>query len=325
MMQLYQVRYFLSVARTLNFTRAAEQCNVTQPALTKAVQRLEEELGGTLIHRERHLTRLSELGKVVLPMLERTFAAAEAVRLQAQRYQRKTIAPLKIGLAPSISAFLIMEPLSEIARYIPDLLVEMCEEPAERLVAMLLDGEVSAAIVGEVDDLPGRIDHWPLFEERYLMVTSRCHPMAARAVVPLEALRDSILLERVGCDATRKLRQTCFAGQDGPKMGHRSPQESHLQQMAAAGLGVMFAPEHAPRLPSLTAVPLEGDPVRREVQLLAVAGRRYSSALDAFIKIARLRDWSADLGKVRHTSMTEWRQFDIATNGTERARIGTAT
>ena len=54
---------FLALARTLNFTRAAEQCNVTQPALTKAIQKLEQELGGTLIHRERHLTQLTELGK----------------------------------------------------------------------------------------------------------------------------------------------------------------------------------------------------------------------------------------------------------------------
>jgi DNA-binding MarR family transcriptional regulator len=100
-LQLYQVRYFLALARTLNFTRAAEQCNVTQPALTKAVQKLEQELGGTLIHRERHLTQLTELGKMILPTLEKIFAAAEAVRLQAQGYQKKTIAPLKIGLVPS--------------------------------------------------------------------------------------------------------------------------------------------------------------------------------------------------------------------------------
>src|SRR4029450_6087470 len=81
-MQIYQVRYFLALARTLNFTRAAEQCNVTQPALTKAIQKLEQELGGTLIHRERHLTQLTELGKMILPTLEKILAAAEAVRLQ---------------------------------------------------------------------------------------------------------------------------------------------------------------------------------------------------------------------------------------------------
>src|SRR5262249_11657247 len=88
----------------------------------------------------------------------------------------------------------------------------------------------------------------------------------------------------------------------GPKVVHRSAQESHLQQMASAGLGAILAPEHAPRLPSLAAIPIEGDPVRREVQLLAVAGRRYSPALDAFIKVARVRDWTSALDKLRRTS-----------------------
>jgi Bacterial regulatory helix-turn-helix protein, lysR family len=62
-MEFHQVRYFLAVASTLNFTRAAEMCNVTQPALTKGVQKLEDELGGQLIYRERQLTHLTDLGK----------------------------------------------------------------------------------------------------------------------------------------------------------------------------------------------------------------------------------------------------------------------
>src|ERR1700754_3409153 len=135
-LQLYQVRYFLALARTLNFTRAAEQCNVTQPALTKAVQKLEQELGGTLIHRERQLTQVTELGKMILPTLEQIFAAAEAVRLQAQGYQKKTIAPLKIGLVPSVSATLIMELLLELARVIPDLRVDLHEADAKGLFSL---------------------------------------------------------------------------------------------------------------------------------------------------------------------------------------------
>ena len=62
-MEMHQIRYFLAVAETLNFTRAAEKCNVTQPALTRAIQKLEEELGGLLLRRERSLTHLSDLGR----------------------------------------------------------------------------------------------------------------------------------------------------------------------------------------------------------------------------------------------------------------------
>ncbi|MDB5609067.1 MAG: LysR family transcriptional regulator [Bradyrhizobium sp.] len=69
--------------------------------------------------------------------------------------------------------------------------------------------------------------------------------------------------------------------------------------MAFAGFGAILAPEHAPRLPSLAAISIEGDPVRREVQILAVAGRQYSPALDAFTKVARVRDWTSALDKRR--------------------------
>ena len=68
--------------------------------------------------------------------------------------------------------------------------------------------------------------------------------------------------------------------------------------MASAGFGAILAPEHAPRLSTLAAIPIEGDPVRREVQLLAVAGRQFSPALDAFIKAARVRDWTNALDKL---------------------------
>ncbi|MDI4237935.1 LysR family transcriptional regulator [Bradyrhizobium sp. Arg237L] len=303
-LQLYQVRYFLALARTLNFTQAAKQCNVTQPALTKAVQKLEEDLGGTLIHRERHLTQLTELGKMILPTLEKIFAAAEAVRLQARGYQKKTIAPLKIGLVPSVSAALLTELLLELVKIIPDLRIDLREADANGLVAMLLDGEINAALVGGAVELPERIDRWPLFEERYVLVLSRKHPMARQTVIPLQDLHEAVFLERVGCDVAGRFKQACFADHPGPKVVHRSAEERHLQQMASAGFGAILAPEHAPRLPSLAAIPIEGDPVRREVQLLAVAGRQYSPALDAFIKVARVRDWTNALGKLRSASAT---------------------
>ena len=70
-MELHQVRYFLAVCRTLNFTRAAEDCNVAQPSLTRAIQKLEEEFGGLLFHRERANTHLTELGRAMQPLLDR--------------------------------------------------------------------------------------------------------------------------------------------------------------------------------------------------------------------------------------------------------------
>src|SRR5205814_5175644 len=96
-MELFQVRYFLALAKTLNFTRAAEACNVTQPALTRAIQRLEEELGGPLFQRERNLTQLTELGRLMRPMLEQALAAAESAKQHAQRFRKAELASLRLG------------------------------------------------------------------------------------------------------------------------------------------------------------------------------------------------------------------------------------
>jgi DNA-binding transcriptional LysR family regulator len=74
-MEMHQVRYFLAVARERNFTRAAEQCHVTQPSLTRAIQKLEEEFGGQMFRRERALTHLTDLGRLMHPLLERSFEA----------------------------------------------------------------------------------------------------------------------------------------------------------------------------------------------------------------------------------------------------------
>jgi DNA-binding transcriptional LysR family regulator len=290
-MELHQVRYFLAVASTLNFTRAAEMCNVTQPALTKGVQKLEQELGGQLIYRERQLTHLTDLGKAVRPMLERALASTESVRNLAREFQQKELAPLTIGLAPTISASLILEPIAEIRKFIPGLHVELREEMPDRLVELLLEGDVNVALVGDLDDTPERIDGWALFEERYVAVLARSHRLADLPVIGMDALRESSILDRSNCDVAPKFHPLLFPDAP-PHHNHRSCRDLHLQHLAAAGLGIVLAPEHMPRLPSLKALPIEGDPVWREVRLLAVQGRRYSPALDAFVKVARLRDWS---------------------------------
>jgi DNA-binding transcriptional LysR family regulator len=290
-MELHQVRYFVAVSRLLNFTRAAEQCNVTQPALTKAIQKLELELGGELIHRERQLTQLTDLGKLVLPTLERLVAAADSARSIAREYQRKDNAPLKIGLTPCVSSNLLVAPLAEVARHVPGIQVEIVEEPVHRLQELLFDGDISAALAADANGLPERIDHWDLFEDQFLVLAAKDNPLAEMDRVPMSALAEATWLERTGCDLTRKFWDLVFTDGRSPKISHRSKHESHLQNMVEAGLGIMVASAHTPRLPSLVARPIDDDQMRWTVSLLVIAGRRYTPALDAFIKIARLRDW----------------------------------
>ena len=85
-MEMHQVRYFLALCETMNFTRAAENCNVSQPALTRAVHKLEEELGGLLLRREHNLTHLTDFGRLVRPHLEQMMTEAEAAKSTATHF-----------------------------------------------------------------------------------------------------------------------------------------------------------------------------------------------------------------------------------------------
>lgn len=294
-MELHQVRYFLALAQSLNFTRAAEQCNVTQPALTKAIQKLELELGGELLYRERQLTQLTDLGKLLLPMFETTLSAAVSIRLQAEGFRHKTVAPLKIGLAPCISASLVATPLLQIAETMPGLQVELEEAPPKRLIEMLLEGHVNAAICADdLEILPDRIDFWRLFEERFTVLVARQGPLSGDGPIPGEALTEAVWVEQIGCETARRFWAERPANLNRLRVGHRSRHLDHLQQLVKAGLGVMLAPEHMPYVSDLTRRVIEGDEFRREIRLLVMSGRRYLPALGAFVRLARTRDWRAD-------------------------------
>ena len=85
-MEMHQVRYFLAVAKNLNFTRGAEECNVSQPSLTRAIKQLEGEFGGDLFRRERPQAQLTELGERMLPLLKQCYdSARQRARARACR------------------------------------------------------------------------------------------------------------------------------------------------------------------------------------------------------------------------------------------------
>src|SRR5262245_9514871 len=115
-MDMHHVRYFLAVARTLHFTRAADECNVTQPSLTRAIKQLEDELGGDLFRRERPQAQLTELGQRMHPLLKQCYEAAAGARSLASAFKSGEIGALRIALTHSVDLSLLIPFLSEIKR-----------------------------------------------------------------------------------------------------------------------------------------------------------------------------------------------------------------
>ena len=294
-MELHQVRYFIALCATLNFTRAAEACNVTQPALTRAIQRLEEELGGPLFQRERNLTQLTELGRLMRPFLEQTLAAAEMAKEHASRFHKSEVGSLRLGLLPTVSPRLVAGPLAEVVRRLPTVEIRMRTADQGQLVEDLMAGELDAALLVDGEELPERLDRWSLFREGYRAVFCAGHRLAALDAVSLGALDGEIILERHGCAAVRRIRDLCEAAGAAPRLRHLGETEEHIQQLAALALGVALVPEHVPVLPALATRPVAEAALQRTIVLAAVNGRRHSPTLDAFIRLSRARDFMADL------------------------------
>ncbi len=290
-MDLTQIRYFLTLARTLNFTRAAEACNVTQPALTKSIQRLEDELGGPLLLRERLLTQLTPLGQAMLPLLEQAHAASERAKEHAASMKRDTASPLRVGLAPNVPGGPFAPLFRELAARLPGFELSVQDAPDVELAEALLRGTLDAAVVTADATLPERLNRWPLFTDAVVLVVPPGHALDGDDAVPLAALNGAaVICGGPGCGMAQLLAR---AGQEhGVQSGqrHRVDTPGRAADLSRAGLGITASTQRSVPAPGLRQRPVAGQ-ATHEVLLVAVAGRPFPRAADAFIKLARARDW----------------------------------
>src|SRR5271166_5439635 len=204
-MEMHQVRYFLAAARTLNFTKAAEECHVAQPSLSRAIKNLEEELGGELFRRERALTHLTELGRLVMPMLKQCYDSALGAKSLADSYQKGTALPLRLALSSTINLGLLALPLTGLVRSFPELELKFFRGDSGAVAERLKSGGSEIAVSGKFADTWERFDCWPLFTEPFCLAVNKDHPLSMRNVARLDQLKDERLLPRAYCEEASKL------------------------------------------------------------------------------------------------------------------------
>lgn len=290
-MEMHQIRYFLAVCRTLNFTKAAEECNVAQPSLTRAVQKLEEELGGPLFHRERANTHLTELGRLMMPHLEQTFAAAQAAKSLATSVRKGQIAPLRLTVDHSVPMKPVVEMLSALRRSIGGVELTLGAGTRQHIIENVLDGDFDLLIAGQISEPDDRIRSWTLFREQCHVVVPIEHAFATENAVTLEQLDGVSMIERIECCLHRKFEDACAEKGIKPDVRHRAASEDQLQRMIVAGFGLGICSPNLDLMAGLVSVPFADEGMDRDIVLATVAGRRFSTATDAFVKIARARDW----------------------------------
>jgi LysR family hydrogen peroxide-inducible transcriptional activator len=245
-MELHQLRYFVAVAETGSFTRAAEREGVTQPTLSEQVIRLESQekgIGRRLFDRIGRKVVLTDAGQVLLSHAQGILAAVgEAERAVQDSGEGGT---LRIGAIPTIAPFLLPAAVTRFRKDHPAVQLQLKEDLTERLLADLLAGELDVGLMA----LPIRDDRLhveKLYTEPLVMALPQKHRLASRAEVKLGDVMDEpfILLDDVHCFGDQVL-SFCHRGGLEPRVVCRGEQIVTLLAMVAAGQGISVVPEMA--------------------------------------------------------------------------------
>ena len=290
-MEMHQVRYFLAVARTLNFTRAAEECNVAQPSLTRAIKLLEGELGGDLFRRERPRAMLTPLGERMYPLLKQCYDSAQSARALAAMINDGEVGALKLAVSSSIELSLIMSHVNELRKSVKEIELKILRGTGPKLVEYMKSGEAELAIAASIGDAWDRLDTWKLFDEPFDMVFSRSHRLANHEHISLEDLRPERFLLRSHCEKCADLADLLRGKGLNADHRHEVSSDQDLLALLEANIGIGFLPRTVNAPASLTRTSVQGLELDRGVCLYGVAGRQRTPIAATFMKMLRAAKW----------------------------------
>jgi DNA-binding transcriptional LysR family regulator len=291
-MELNQIRYFLNLADTLNFTEAAMRSGVSQPTLTRAIQRLEQELGGTLVYRDGKESRLTALGRDI----RSEFAAiadreqrVRAISLNRVRGRRET---LTLGVVNTIAPALITGFVTHTLRQMP--MLELVLQPITRDQGMelLLSGQIDGCFCTDPAAGNSKIATAEMFRERLLLAMAHEHSLAGQASVSLSDLSEQPYLDRLQCEFRTRvndhLRERAIIMI--PRL--RSEREDLIQQAVAEGAGVCMLPERSAIVEGLTLRPVDTLDLSRTVAFQSISGSGTAAALRQLRVLIERYVWS---------------------------------
>jgi DNA-binding transcriptional LysR family regulator len=290
-MEMHQVRYFLAVARTLNFTRAAEECNVAQPSLTRAIKLLEGELGGDLFRRERPHAMLTPLGERIYPHLKQCYESAASARALATLINDGEVGVLKVAVSSSIELGLILAQVSELKKSFSDIELKILRGGAPQIVEYLKSGAAELAVAASIGEAWDRLDRWKLFEESFDVVFSRMHRLANHEEIGFEDLKMERFLLRSHCENCEEVAG--LLRDNGLNVDHRHEVSSDQDLLALleANIGIGFLPRSITSPETIVRTAVKGLDLRRTVHLYGVAGRQRTPVAATFMKMLRAMNW----------------------------------
>ena len=247
-MTLTELRYVVAVARERHFGRAAEACFVSQPTLSVAVKKLEDELDVKLFERGSAEVTVTPLGEEIVRQAQAVLEQAQAIKEIAKRGKDPLAGPLRLGVIYTIGPYLLPELVRSAISRVPQMPLMLQENFTSKLLDMLRAGELDCAILAE--PFPDtNLAVAPLYDEPFLVAVPRNHPLAQRQSISAEELkRETMLLLGAGHCFRDHVLEVCpeFARFSSSTEGIRKSFEGSsletIKYMVAAGMGVTLVP-----------------------------------------------------------------------------------
>jgi len=244
MITLRQLRYLASLARHRHFGRAAEDCAVTQPALSMQIRELEREIGAELVERKPGEIALTETGLEVAQRAERILAATRDL-VDFARHRDLLSGQLRFGIIPTLAPYVLPRVLPSLQQRYPALRLEVRETQTRLLLDELAGGELDCVMLALPAD-GADVETLKLFDDRFLLAASAAEPLPARKRMAIDDVdqRRLILLEEGHCLRDQALAFCATKWRDAPA-GLGATSLTTVMQMVANGYGVTLLPEVA--------------------------------------------------------------------------------
>jgi LysR family hydrogen peroxide-inducible transcriptional activator len=241
-MTLTELRYIVAVAQERHFGRAAERCFITQPALSLAIQKLEEHLGIAIFERRKSQITLTPLGEKVVQQAQRVLEAAEQINLIVAQGQDQLVGVFKLGVIATVGPYILPDLIPILHKQAPGMPLEIEENLTVNLNRMLVHGQLDAIVVALPHDEPGVLTK-PLYEEPFMVVVPITHRWAKKRRIDADDLgTEKVILPHAGHCFRRQVLDHCPDISRSDREGVQGNSLETIRQMVASGLGITVLP-----------------------------------------------------------------------------------
>jgi LysR family hydrogen peroxide-inducible transcriptional activator len=244
-MTLNELRYLVAVAQERNFGRAAQKCFVSQPALSVAIQKLEDELGTLVFERGKNEVTVTPVGERIVEQAQRVLEETSRIREIAQAGRNQLYGPLKLGVIYTVAPYLLPDLIPVLHDRAPEMPLDIEENLTENLETGLKSGRIDAAIVALPFAPPGMVAEF-LYEEPFQVVVPASHKWAKRKLVqPSELAGENTILLGVGHCFRDQVLENCPELNRADAHITRTSSLETVRNMVASGLGISVLPRDA--------------------------------------------------------------------------------